>query len=458
MSIILKSGDSSDLAHVTPDNALSVVMSQDPAKGAATLAFDGQGRAIIATEDGSARMSIDALQMYEQVDGSALNTNIWTTSVTTMTVAQASGFITLNAAASTAANGYAILQSIRSFPLYGPQPLTASFNVKVTTQPQTNAVMELGIGTVSATSAPTDGCFFRWTATGELRAVINYGGVELQSAAITPPASNDMVLYSITVVEDQVLFLMDDIEVAAVPVEAGQPYPVSAGRQLVLARVYNGAGSPSSAPQMLIGQIVVVQQALQQTKPFGQVLAQMGRGSYQAPVSAFGQTANHTNSTNPTSATLSNTAAGYASLGGRWQFAALAGAVTDFALFAYQVPAGYQLVVGEIVITAVNTGAAGSLTVPTVMDWSLGLNASAVSLATADATNVWAPRRLPLGTQAFPTTTLLGAVASEVRRTFNPPLVIDGGRYFHVILQVPVGAATSSQVIRGDVMISGYFE
>lgn len=52
------------------------------------------------------------------------------------------------------------------------------------------------------------------------------------------------------------------------------------------------------------------------------------------------QLENHTNSTAPTSATLSNTAAGYTTLGGRFQFAAVAGAATDYALFGFQVPAG----------------------------------------------------------------------------------------------------------------------
>jgi hypothetical protein len=37
-------------------------------------------------------------------------------------------------------------------------------------------------------------------------------------------------------------------------------------------------------------------------------------------------------------------------------------------------------------------------------------------------------------------------------------MVVDGGRFFHIIVQVPVGTATVSQVIRGDVMVNGYFE
>lgn len=194
-----------------------------------------------------------------------------------------------------------------------------------------------------------------------------------------------------------------------------------------------------------------------------ETMASIGRGSYQAPVT-FAQSANHANSTSPSSATLSNTVAGYTTLGGRWQFAALAGAATDFALFAYQVPTGYQLVIRGVAISSVNTGAANSITVPTILDWSLGVNASAVSLATADAAatsgvpGTWAPRRMPIGIQALPTSSLLGATFSDLVRRFDTPVVVDSGRYLHIILQVPVGAATSSQVIRGDVLINGYFE
>lgn len=457
MSIIVKSGDSTSLAHVSTNGELSVAgTTTTPAIGVAL--FDAVASPIIATEDGSLRVSQDALQLYEQVDGSSLNTNVWATSTSTMTLTQAAGFITLNAAGSSTSNAYAILQSIRSFALYGMQPFTVSFNAKVTTQPQANAVMEMGIGSATTTGVPVDGAFFRWNASGEFRAVINYGGTETQSGLLAAPANSDMVLYGITIVDDLVQFSMDDVIVASVPVPNGQAYPVNAGRQPVFVRVYNGAGVPAAPPELMIGQIVVVQQALQQAKEFGQVLAQMGRGSYQAPVTTFGQTANHTNSTSPASATLSNTAAGYTTLGGRYQFAAPAGAATDFALFGYQVPAGYQFVCTEIDITAVNTGAAGSLTVPTILDWSVGVNASAVSLATTDGAGTWAPRRIPLGTQSFPTTTLLGGQTPDIRRNFPTPVIVDGGRFFHVILQVPVGAATASQVIRGDVLVNGYFE
>ncbi len=102
------------------------------------------------------------------------------------------------------------------------------------------------------------------------------------------------------------------------------------------------------------------------------------------------QTANYANTAAPASATLSNTAAGYTTLGGQWQFAAVAGAETDYALFGFQVTAAAaasankNLFITGIRIEAVNTGAAVATTA-TLLQWGLAVGGTAVSLATADS-------------------------------------------------------------------------
>lgn len=169
------------------------------------------------------------------------------------------------------------------------------------------------------------------------------------------------------------------------------------------------------------------------------------------------QTANHANSTSPTSATLSNTAAGYTTLGGRWQFAAVGGAATDYALFGYQVPATHRLIIKGVAISTVNTGAAVATTAH-ILDWSLAVNSTAVSLATSDSDPVWAPRRVPLGMQAFLSGAAIGAIANDLWRTFEVGIVCQPSRFAHIILQMPVATATASQVLRGDVTIDGVLE
>lgn len=179
-------------------------------------------------------------------------------------------------------------------------------------------------------------------------------------------------------------------------------------------------------------------------------LAANGRGSHLNP-STGASTVNHANSASPTSATLANATAGYATLGGRWQFAAVGGAATDYALFGFQVPSGSKLYVTGIAISTVNTGAAVA-TSATILDWSVSANSTSVDLGAG------APRRVTVGTQALLSGAAIGAMANDVVRGFDPPLYVASGNFFHVILQMPVGTATASQVLRGDVQVNGWFE
>lgn len=457
MSIQVR-GVSGNIAGVTADNLLTVQTPTDVADAGYVWMADGSGAPIETTESGALLTSDEGLVFFDQVDGAAVNINKWAQTVSGMTIVQAAGFIGLNAGLATTANAYAILNTIKSIPMYGPLPLRILISAKLAIIPQSNLTVEMGIGTVATNAAPTDGCFFRWAPNGNFLAVVNNGGTETTSANLTPPpTANVLTLFEIVIVENLVRFIINDVVAAEVTNAVGIAFPTNAGRLPMFCRVYNSASIPAQAPAIYLGQAVVVQQDMRQNKTWGEVLATIGNGAYQSPLTAFAQTANHANSTSPTSATLSNTAAGYTTLGGRYQFAAPAGAATDFALFGYQIPAGYQLFITSVRITAVNTGAAVGAT-GTVMDWSLGINSSAVSLATVDGTGTWAPRRIPIGTQGFAGLVAIGVTASDINTRFDPPLVVDSARFLHVILQVPVGLATGSEVIRGDVMISGYFE
>jgi hypothetical protein len=191
---------------------------------------------------------------------------------------------------------------------------------------------------------------------------------------------------------------------------------------------------------------------------FAEAMARAAQGSFwDASASTLDQLANHANSTSPSSATLSNTAAGYTKLGGRYQFAAVAGAATDYALFAYQVPSTRTLFITSVRIDAMVTGAANATTA-TILDWALGVNSTAVSLATTDSGSTYGPRRIPLGMMAVEATTAIGVpFKNPIEVAFPSPLAIKPSRYLHVILQIPVGTATASEVIRGDVMFNGYF-
>lgn len=442
---------------INTDRERLVALNNDPAKAGAVKFYDSNGNPVLTTENGSLDVSIDSLILYEQVDGAALNTNVWLTSVDTMTIAQAGGYIALNAGSNLTTNKYSILTSIKYCPMYANLPLRVMLNAKLANTPQANTIVEMGLGLASGVSAPTDGAFYRFTSSGALQAVMNNAGAEQTAVIPITFTYNEATLFEIIIVEDLVQYLIDDVLVAEIEVPIGTAFPTNAGRLPVFARVYN-SGTPAAAQILSIGQVIVTQQALNQNKSWAEVLAGLGRTAYQSPLTTFGQTANHANSTSPTSATLANTTAGYATLGGRFQFAAIAGAATDYALFAYQVPAGYQLFINQVRISLINSGIAVAIT-GSVFDWAIGVNASAVSLATTDnPPTSWAPRRIPLGTQGFEIADGVGEWAETLKQNFTSPLVVDGGRYVHIILQCPIGTATATEVFRGDVMIGGYFE
>lgn len=167
------------------------------------------------------------------------------------------------------------------------------------------------------------------------------------------------------------------------------------------------------------------------------------------------QSANYSNNTGPSNASLSNTAAGYTTLGGLFQFVAPTGAETDYALFAYQVPVGYTLYVDSVRIESFVTGTKSS-TSETLLQWALAANSSGVSLATGGA---HPPIFFPVGMQGAPQSATRGS-PFDPALTYKPrtPVVVQATRYFHVVLRVPVGNPTPNQTVRGFVNVEGYFQ
>lgn len=396
---------------------------------------------------------------FDVAEGAAVNTQLWTQTLTSsQTMTQANSIITFNASALTTSGSGSLIRTTRQF--VKPPRVALLFRTRAKMVHYQNAVMELGFGdAVAVTAIVNNGAFFRRRTDGSLVGVVSYNGTETETDPLSVPVANAYYIFEINVFDDRVRFLCyapgaDPIinETLYLPWGAGVGGEIFGPSHIpAFARTYNNT-APATAPVFAIGQVGVFAIDANLNIPFAHQQASMQRSILASPFTTFAQLANYSNSAAPSSATLSNTAAGYTTLGGQYQFAAVAGAETDYALFGYTNAAPYQLYVTGVHIATWNMGAAVATT-PTLLSWALGAQSTAVSLATASPPML----RTTLGSQSFAVGAAIGANAPDIIRQFQTPIVVDPGRFLHVILKMPVGSATASQIIRGMVSFDGYF-
>lgn len=419
---------------------------------------------------GRERSGLDTAFFDEQFQGTTVNASQWAQFTSGMTIAQSNG-LTLNNGGSTTNNNYAILQSYLGAGVSGAFPTYVHFVFSLAQVPSASQVVELGAGFVSTNAAPTDGVFLRLNGT-TVTLVLNANGTERTftvdnssgaglDAAIGGFQASTRYRLEIEIYDDYAAFYLNYIFIGKV--DSGLNVATNANSWPIVARTYN-SGTPGAAQKVVLYRVTGMYGDAEDGKPWPHTAACAGWNSIQGRTgSGTAQTASYSNNAAPSSATLSNTAAGYTTLGGQWQFAAVAGAETDYALFAYQNPTGTATVPGAqlhitgIRISTINTGAAVATTAST-LQWGVGVGSTAVSLATADGAAAKAPRRLAIGTQAFAIADAIGKVAPDIDHQFMTPLVVNPGEFFHVILKLPIGTATASQVIRGTCSIDGYFD
>lgn len=460
---------SGNVAEVDAANQIKITPTLVKADAGYVRLTDGN-KEVAFSEDNRLRTAIDSIIFYDPVDGAVPDINRWNQSQATMTQAVANGFLVLNSAAVTTISTYSIITSVKRAPFLSEFPLYAHWRMKTPNVPQTNATMEAGLGLVATTVAPTDGAFFRWKVDGACYAVVVFNSSETP-VSITAPSVNVTHSYEIVFKYDEVKFLIDEVEVASIANQVGQAAPTSTARLPFFLRVYTAGSAPALAPQLYVSEVMLAQLDVNWGKSWDQISAGMGRGVWQgqdpASLAALGQTSIWTNSGAPTARTPSNTAAAETALGGIIALGATAtmAASTDYILCAYQVPVGLSLYIAGIDIGVMNSGAIGPAT-PTGLIVGLGLNASAVSLATVDGTQplaamTYGPRRIPLGIIPIVSAIPIGAVAAQALSVSfpNPQHHVDGGRFVHVIVRTPIAYVfVASQVLTFTVGFRGYFE
>ena len=414
--------------------------------------FDGQRLDRL----GNMRPDNDLLWLRDPIEGTTLNTQVWTPSTTTFSQAQvATTGLNFNSGNGVASGSYSIVTSNKQIPILGQCPLRARFRARVV--PQTNAVAEFGFGApVGTTAQITNGACWRYTSTGTVVPVFSYNGSDVAQGVDVSGllSSSNYYTFEVVVTDQQIVFSIYNgsllINQQTLNIPATQPFTWGVTHNTVFARLFT-TGITSSAAYIYLRDTLVQGFDYATNKPWSHQLSSTGLGGDSSPT-AFGQTANWANSSAATNATLSNTAAGYPNLGGLFSFVAVAGAATDYALFGLQIPAPYTFYMTGVHITAYNTGAAVATT-PTLMHWGVYANSTGVSLASSTIS------RVPLGAQYFPIGAVIGQCADkDLDINFDAPLHTDSNRYVGIILRMPVATATASQVIQGSVLIKGYFE
>lgn len=426
---------------------------------------DAVRRPIRVSTDGRLRVGVDTVQWSDVFNHTIVDTSAYQVVTTTATVALGAGYLIFNSGNSLASGAVARIQTYKSFQLLGSSSLEVAFRVRFAINAQTNNVAELGVGYAATTATPTDGAYFKMTTAGNIVGVMNRNGVETTTPSLLVPVANTVYYLRLLVDQDRLEFYVDGVLEGVLTTPSSDPAITITRSMPLLMRLYNALAT-TSAQRMEVNDVILITRDLSTNRSWEtSQSAQMMNSMISPRGSAVGQTANFTNSSGPASATLANATAGYTTLGGKFQFVAVAGAATDYALFAYQVPVGStvggnkNLVITSVSIDSYINGAAVATTA-TVLEWGIATGSTAVSLATADsvATGTRAPRRLALGVQSFPVGAAIGATANTINRTFGTPLYVDSGTFLHIILQMPVATATASQLVRGTVTINGYFE
>ncbi len=255
-------------------------------------------------------------------------------------------------------------------------------------------------------------------------ACLTFNGVDVTGTNVSASLNaSNFYTFDIMIDDDEVIYMIQNTEDSSVVARQSLKLPAAGVRlwsstQLALqARLYNTGSAPATAPQLILSDAYVGILDSNQNRDLPLIQSSIERGMTSHPFTGA-QLAQWANSAAPANATLSNTAAGYTTLGGLFSFVAVAGAATDYALFGFQVPAPANLVVTGIDIDTWNTGAAVATT-PTTLVWGLGVGSTAVSLATATV------MRVGVGSQVLAVATPVGGQADRrISKQFRTPLVV----------------------------------
>lgn len=466
---------SGNILEINVDNEAKVALTTDTLKAGYAIALgerdDGtvlgtpQRAPFEVSADYRMRAGIDTMVASWQFVGTAVDTTSWTYPATTMTLAVANGFVTINNGAVFGLNNVIQLSSRRAFPAWGSFTLWGEFNVQFVENPQPNNVCEWGFFIATGTATPTDGCFFRLNALGEFRAVVNLNGTEIQSGSLDFAGlvgAGNTRTFLIGVHNDSVTFWINDVMVYSHDLAPAAASIVSTQALPVAFRNYYPIAGSAPGQQMKIGAANVTLGEYHGTKFHSHIMSGFGGGGYQGqPGGTIGSTSNVTNQTGgalPAAAVPTNTTAALGSgLGGIYYETDTLAQNTDGIICSFQVPAlatnavnKSLYVTGVRIMTFIQTALVGG---GYSSIWQICFGHTAVSLATTETSTSKAPRREAIGTHTVPAAAATTTVLPVVEVTFDTPRLVQPGEFFQVVerrIGTTPGSGTKVHVIDID--------
>ena len=419
-------------------------------------------RAMRVGEYGTLRTTSEEILFHDAFEGSTINT-WWTQSLTTFTAVQATGVLTLNNAATSAANSTAIITCQKQFPKYPRVPLYSRHRGRITANVAGNhTLVEVGFGApTGVTAVINNGAFFRWRADGTLAVVLSYNGTEQVTQVLAQGviATTSYYYYDVIVDDDFVRFIVNDsngtpVVDTQVSLSLSVQYMWAVSHLPTFARVYVDATGGGTVVQLLLSAHMVEAIDVLMNKPWEQQMGGTGRLATMSPTT-YAQLPNLVNGTIPTTATPSNTASAYTTLGGEYAAAATAASENVLSVFGFTIPAPYIFMLRGLWIPLPVVQGTAIVTVP-LLEWFIAHNASSTNLSTATGLiRVPLPGWMTTGAAAAVNAPFTGQSILWQPQTPVPCL---SGTVLHIGYKSHVGAATATLVYRGQVTVDGYFQ
>lgn len=430
------------------------------------------------SQDSRQRVGMDTVLFSHTFNAVTQNTGLWKHAFTTMTMTQSSGFLNVNAAAtSTVLGNFAYLQSWSYFPLIGTAPLCIEFTGAITMLPTVNEIFQAGLGVAVSAADPVDGVWLELTSDG-LNGCVRYNSGVTNKISLIGSVSeitlNNNAKYSIVIGEREIEYWIDDVLYGVQTIPAGQGQAFLSTSLPLFIQKYNN-GTVGSSPNMMvkIGDLTVTLMDISTNKTWGGQMARTGLGLQTLDGGTYtngSQQIQWPNAALPAASAGSNTAAGPgAFLGGIFQVNAAATSATDIIISSYQNPLGSVNQTGRVMhlrgikVDIANAGAANSATVPTTIALAISWGSTSVSLATTEAasftnntTKIRRPQ--PIGIVGLPIAAVVGQQGTSCQFDFEAPIIVNPGEFIGVMGKILSGAATVSQVLQFVISPNLYHE